>query len=88
VSPLIVEPDGTVVPVHFGLDRRFALGNLHAEPLSVLARAWRADTLEPFLGICRSAYDELLRPADLPFVNWYTVLARQSAAAPHVAAAV
>ena len=78
VSPLIVEPDGTVVPVHFGLDRRFALGNLYDAPLAQLSAAWRATKVEAFLGLCRRVYDELIQPAELPFVNWYTLLARQT----------
>ena len=78
VSPLIVEPDGTVVPIHYGLDRRFALGNLYQRPLSALAVAWRAEKMEPFLAVCRRAFDDLLRPSELPFVNWYTLLAQQT----------
>jgi MoaA/NifB/PqqE/SkfB family radical SAM enzyme len=42
VSPLVVEPDGTVVPLQYGFTRRFALGSLHDATLPELARRWRA----------------------------------------------
>jgi MoaA/NifB/PqqE/SkfB family radical SAM enzyme len=78
VSPLIVEPDGFVVPIHFGLDRQVALGNLHEAPLRVLAADWRREKLDAFLTICRRAFVQLMEPAELPFVNWYAMLAAQS----------
>jgi MoaA/NifB/PqqE/SkfB family radical SAM enzyme len=81
VSPLIVEPDGTVVPIHFGLDRRFALGNLYDRPLATLAPAWRTDKMDAFFAVCRGAFDDLMRPSELPFVNWYTMLAQRTDAA-------
>jgi MoaA/NifB/PqqE/SkfB family radical SAM enzyme len=81
VSPLIVEPDGTVVPIHYGLDRRFALGSLHDRPLAALAAEWRIHKMDAFLAVCRDAFNDLMRPSDLPFVNWYTMLAQRTEAA-------
>jgi MoaA/NifB/PqqE/SkfB family radical SAM enzyme len=81
ISPLIVEPDGMVVPMHYGLERRFALGNLHDQPLAVLATAWRTEKMAAFFDVCRRAFDDLMRPAELPFVNWYSLLTHQSDAA-------
>lgn len=81
ISPLIVEPDGTVVPINFGLDRRFALGNLHDATLSTLAETWRRDTMDAFFAVCRQTFDDLRQPTTLPFVNWYTLLAQRSGTA-------
>jgi hypothetical protein len=81
VSPLIVEPDGAVVPIHFGLDRRFALGNLHDRPLTALAAEWRSEKMDAFLAVCRDAFHDLMQPTELPFVNWYTLLAQRTDAA-------
>jgi MoaA/NifB/PqqE/SkfB family radical SAM enzyme len=78
VSPLIVEPDGTVVPIHFGFDRRLAFGSLHERPLRDLAADWRKQRMEEFFAICRRAYDDLIVPTALPFVNWYPLLAKHS----------
>ncbi|MCW5802099.1 MAG: radical SAM protein [Deltaproteobacteria bacterium] len=42
LSPLVVEPDGTVAPLQYGFPRRFALGSLHDARLGELARRWRS----------------------------------------------
>jgi Fe-coproporphyrin III synthase len=78
VSPLIVEPDGTVVPIHYGFDRRFAFGNLHDRRLRALAVDWRNQRMEQFFSICRGAFEDLLTPSELPFVNWYPLLAKRA----------
>jgi len=75
VSPIIVEPDGFVVPVQYGFDRRFGFGNLFERPLPDMAHDWRRHRMKYFFAVCRRAYDDLLVPAELPFVNWYTFAA-------------
>jgi len=77
VSPLVVEDDGTVVPLEYGMDRRHALGCLLFEGLRVLARDWRtrAGGYLAFRERCRRARDAVL--AGGPCVlNWYDVLRR------------
>ena len=74
VSPLVIETDGTVVPVHYGLSREYALGDLHEESLSVLMRRWRKERLLPFRNLCRRVFKEMSLAAALPFFNWYEVL--------------
>lgn len=75
VSPLVVEPDGTVVPLRYGFSRAHALGNLHNRPLVDLAEAWRQTRLGQFGELCRRALEGLKGPAAPPFVNLYDVLA-------------
>jgi MoaA/NifB/PqqE/SkfB family radical SAM enzyme len=43
VEPLVVEADGTAVPLQHGFPRRYALGNLRCARLPVLAARWRSD---------------------------------------------
>lgn len=74
VSPLVVEPDGAVVPLQYGCARRFALGSLHDAPLRALARAWRADGHLAFRRTCASALRAIAAPRDLPFVDLYREL--------------
>ncbi len=81
ISPLIVEPDGTVVPVQYGFARRYALGNLFRERLPSLAATWRRDTEPAFRRLCRDVFAAVTEPSDLPFCNWYEVLAHHAAAA-------
>jgi MoaA/NifB/PqqE/SkfB family radical SAM enzyme len=81
LSPLVIEPDGTVVPLEYGFSRQFALGNLHHAGLAELADVWRRDRLDAFRGVCRGVYDRLTTSDELPFLNWYDAVA-EAAQAP------
>jgi MoaA/NifB/PqqE/SkfB family radical SAM enzyme len=78
VSPLVIEASGAVVPLEFGFARAFALGNLREAPLSELAARWRSERLPAFARVCRTAFDDITAPAELPFANWYEVVADQA----------
>lgn len=71
VSPLVIEPDGWVVPIRFGFDRALALGCLHERRLSELIHLWRDRSLAAFQARCRRVFSEISTPTDLPFFNWY-----------------
>ena len=60
LSPLVLEPDGTLVPVHYGFDRRFALGNVKETAFRVCADRWRRELDGDFRALCREELDELL----------------------------
>ena len=78
VSPVIVEVDGTVVPIQYGFAREFALGNLHYATLKVLADRWRRERYPHFRDLCRRVFEDLTVPTDLPFVNWYEMISREA----------
>ena len=84
LSPLVIEPDGTVVPLEYGFSRQFALGNLHHAGLAELANVWRREQLNAFRGVCRVVYDRLTTSDEPPFLNWYDAIAEavQTPAAP------
>ncbi|HSG39563.1 MAG TPA: radical SAM protein [Thermoanaerobaculia bacterium] len=71
VSPLVIEADGTVVPLEYGLARAYALGNLHRAPLGELAAAWRQTTYPGFRRLCRAAYEDLEADEGASLANWY-----------------
>ncbi|MBD0674167.1 radical SAM protein [Streptomyces sp. CBMA156] len=73
LSPLVIETDGTVVPLTYGFDRRFALGSLDEAPLSELARHWDPS---PFRSLCRSVHADLAREDAPALVNWYDEVTR------------
>lgn len=76
VSPLVVEPDGAVVPIEYGFPRRFALGNVYQESLEVMARRWKTDRYRLFLQHCKAVYAEVLqRSEEGRFFNWYEEVA-------------
>jgi Fe-coproporphyrin III synthase len=71
VSPLVIEADGTVVPLEYGLARAYALGNLHQAPLGELAAAWRQAIYPGFRRLCRAAYEGLEAEEGTSLANWY-----------------
>jgi MoaA/NifB/PqqE/SkfB family radical SAM enzyme len=78
VSPIVIEPDGSVVPIQYGFDRRFALGNLQTASLGTLAQQWRNERYLSFREVCRTAWQEITKPEEIPLVNWYEVLLNSS----------
>jgi MoaA/NifB/PqqE/SkfB family radical SAM enzyme len=74
VSPLVIESDGTVVPVQYGFARQYALGNLKDRRLRELAERWRCNRASAFRTLCRRVFEQITAPAELPFVNWYEML--------------
>ena len=81
LSPLVIEPDGTAVPLEYGFARAFALGNLHEARLRDLSESWLRDTLPEFRRVCRSVYERLTTEPDVPFSNWYELVAVEAEAA-------
>jgi MoaA/NifB/PqqE/SkfB family radical SAM enzyme len=73
VSPLVVEADGTVVPLQHGFPRRHALGNLHEAPLRVLASRWRRDGgYARFRAECEANLARVTADRGaLPAFNWF-----------------
>ncbi len=80
VSPLVVEADGTVVPLEYGISRSLALGSLFEDRLPRLAERWRRETLPTFRHVCRSAYQGVIEREDVPLANWYEAVREASVA--------
>jgi MoaA/NifB/PqqE/SkfB family radical SAM enzyme len=81
VAPtVIVDSDGTVMPLTHELDRSFALGSIHERSLSSLATDWlasgRADALAE---VCDTTWREL-STAGQPAFYWYDEVALRSQA--------
>lgn len=80
LSPLVVETDGSVVPIQYAFPRRYVLGNLHRERLAACAERWRRGLGADFRDLCRRTLDELVAAETLPVTNWYERIAAQAAA--------
>ncbi len=78
ISPLIIEADGTVVPLQHGFSRQYALGNLKNAPLGKLSEWWRRKCYPSFLKLCQRVYQEVTTPVELPITNWYEAIARHA----------
>ena len=72
LSPLVIEADGLVVPLQYGFPRRYALGSLNTERLTILAERWMEAGHRDFFGLCNEAYLEEVsgRGGKVAF-NWY-----------------
>jgi len=75
VSPLVIEPDGTVVPLQFGFPRAYALGNLRETSLHDLGVRWRRETHRRFRDLCHRAFSAAITDT-LPLLNWYETISR------------
>jgi hypothetical protein len=82
-SPLVIEADGMVVPLEYGLSRAYALGNLYQAPLGELAAAWRQAIYPDFRRLCRAAYEELEADEGSSLANWYERVQKAGQAASH-----
>ncbi|WP_433262961.1 radical SAM protein [Actinosynnema sp. CS-041913] len=77
LTPLVIEANGAAVPVAYGFDRRYWLGNIYDRPLSDLAAGWDAG---PFLDLCRATWQRLVDGRTGPLIPWYGHLVRASRA--------
>lgn len=71
LSPLVLETDGTLVPLQYGFSRRFALGNVARQSFAACADRWRDDLDGPFRALCREELDAITAEEGLPLSNWY-----------------
>jgi MoaA/NifB/PqqE/SkfB family radical SAM enzyme len=83
LSPLVVEPDGTAVPLKYGFSRAHALGNLHGGRIPELYREWHAERWPRFQRLCQMLYEQIVAAPSPYFFNWYEALA-QLAEAQHI----
>ncbi|MFE2756425.1 radical SAM protein [Actinosynnema sp. NPDC059335] len=75
LTPLVIEANGAAVPVAYGFDRRYGLGNVQTARLAELAGHWDA---APFLALCRSTWQRLVDGRTGPLIPWYGHLVRAS----------
>lgn len=74
VAPLVIESDGTVVPLEHGFSRHFALGNLHQAGLAELAADWQRHRYPEFRRLCHAVFQDLGDDARPPLENWYALM--------------
>ncbi len=74
LSPLIVEPDGTVAPLFYGFPRSLCLGNLEQSPLPLLAARWQLERCSEFRHVCRRVFEQRATATALPIFNWYRAI--------------
>ena len=79
---LVVESDGTVSPLTYGVARNLSVCNLRERRLAEAWPAYRASGYLAFRSLCRDVWREVeATPADLPFFNWHELVVAKSMAA-------
>ena len=71
VNPLIIEPDGAVVPLQYGFSRRCQVGNLHRTSFSAMAAEWKRHVFPEFRELCARVFASEMSKDTLPIFNWY-----------------
>ena len=74
VSPLVLEPDGTLVPLSYGFPRAYQLGNVNERSLRSLGSDWRRERLDAFQRLCQRTLVALQEPANPELLNWYEAI--------------
>lgn len=74
LTPLVLEADGTLVPVTYGFPRAFAIGNLHHGSLATLLRDWNPEPLLALARRTRKRALQTLQASDAPLLNWYQAI--------------
>lgn len=77
LSPLIIEPDGEVIPLQYGFDRQYRLGNLHQRSLPAMAAYWR-QAINPRLHDVAQRLQQRLVGQPGQFVDWYALMAAEA----------
>ena len=76
VSPLVLETDGTLVPLEYGFARRYALGSIHQARLATLAPRWRAEVYPAFRKLCEGVFTSQTAASAPPVFNWYEAVSQ------------
>jgi Fe-coproporphyrin III synthase len=77
---LVIDADGTVVPIAYGFSKRYMLCNINK---TRLYQVWPHYLQDPdgywlFRKLCKEVYDEISTPSELPFFNWYELVVKRS----------
>lgn len=75
---LVLEADGCVVPLSHGFDRRYAIGNLHEQPLHEAWQSFRQQRLASLRTLCRKVWAELGDDDGPLLSNWHEVICARS----------
>lgn len=75
---LVLETDGTVVPVAYGFSHRYALCNIAGESIRESWPRYLTDIYPAFISLCRDSFDSIARDEHLNLFNWHELLVARS----------
>ena len=77
---LVLEFDGTIVPITYGFSRRYQVCNVRGAIRSLIA-AWPKflETTAPqFIGLCQAVFERLIATEAEPLFNWHELVCAES----------
>ena len=75
LNPLVVMANGELSPICHAMGSALRFGRLGDEPLSDIARRFRATTLGDLRALCHGLWQEVVDDEDgWPYLNWYELL--------------
>jgi Fe-coproporphyrin III synthase len=78
LGTVVLEPDGSLVPVAYGFSRRFRICNILGERFASAWPRYTEGSYPAFRRLCRAALIALASPTAPPLLNWHDYIVRQS----------
>lgn len=78
LSVIVLEPDGSLVPVAYGFSRRFKICNIHEERFATAWDRYAVTGYSAFRRLCRGTFLSLASPAGPELLSWHDLIVRQS----------
>ncbi|HEV7922642.1 MAG TPA: radical SAM protein [Thermoanaerobaculia bacterium] len=76
---LVIEHDGTVVPLTYGISRAFAVCNVKHRRLRQAWPLYQAAAYRDFRAFCKTIWEDVkATPTELPFFDWHELVATSS----------
>jgi MoaA/NifB/PqqE/SkfB family radical SAM enzyme len=75
---LVLEPDGTVVPVSYGFSRLYKVCNVKEQKITDAWSDYLANGYPAFRALCRRVWEELCAPGAPLLTNWHEVIVSRS----------
>jgi len=82
---LVVEADGTIVPISYGVSHRYRICQLPHERLGAAWPRYAEHGYRAFRELCRAVHVEATLPSVLPFFDWHAMIVARSHTAPTLA---
>jgi Fe-coproporphyrin III synthase len=75
---LVLEPDGTVVPMTYGFSRRYQVCNVKSKTLAAAWPAFLANMARPLDDLCHSVFESVVASDAEVLFNWHERICAQS----------
>ncbi len=77
---LVLESDGTIVPITYGMSRRYRVCNVHERSLASAWPDFVMTTAPSLASLCQAVFERLIAPDMEPLFNWHEHICAESRA--------